>query len=291
MKRIYSVILFIYALGCGAQNNPQEIFFDDFNFIIHLTRNKLFREAESEKLKLFANPGFGQKYRDSVNYFLGLAYHEDQLDEPARTSLLQVSDETFFYYKAHYTAAMIDARNNELDSALSVVSIITPNTNEALNELKVFELAGLHLLKRNNNYFDSVSNTTGFKNSLLRDEFENLKKYSETGKRIKRKSPFLAGALSAVVPGLGKVYAGNNGQALATFLTCGLMGAVATENYFNLGITHPQTLFFAGLFGVFYLGNIWGSAVSVQVVKIEKQLENKHNILVGLKLPIDKFFN
>jgi hypothetical protein len=290
MKNIFIFILLIFILDSNAQDG-QKVFFNDFNFIIHLTRNKLFREAESERSKLFSNPLLGQKYRDSVNYFLGLTYHEDHQDELARKSLLQVSDETFFYYKAHYLAAMIDADKGMPDSSISIVKIITPNTNETLNELKTFELAGLHLLKNNHPYFDSVYNSNAFKNTLLKDEIENLKKYSENGKRIKRKSPLMAGVLSAIVPGLGKVYAGNNGQALATFLTCGLMGGVAAENYFNLGITHPQTLFFTALFGVFYVGNIWGSAVSVQVVKIEKQLENKHNILVGLKLPIDKFFN
>jgi hypothetical protein len=102
---------------------------------------------------------------------------------------------------------------------------------------------------------------------------------------------FVAGCLSAVVPGLGKVYAGNNGQALATFLTCGLFGAIATENIIKQGIKNPQSIFFTGMFGLFYIGNIWGSALSVQLVKTEKQFENKHNILVGLKLPISKFFN
>jgi hypothetical protein len=57
-----------------------------------------------------------------------------------------------------------------------------------------------------------------------------------------------------------------------------------------MGIKHPQTIFFTGLFGLFYVGNIWGSAVSVQVVKIEKQLENKHNILVSIKIPVSKLF-
>jgi len=93
-----------------------------------------------------------------------------------------------------------------------------------------------------------------------------------------------------VIPGLGKVYAGNNGQALASFLTVGLMAGITAENYIRLGIEHPQTIFFAGMFSLFYIGNIWGSAVSVQVVKIEKEFENKHNILVGLKLPVSKFF-
>ena len=56
------------------------------------------------------------------------------------------------------------------------------------------------------------------------------------------------------------------------------MGAVAGENYLKLGIKHPQTLFFSGLFGLFYVGNIWGSAVSVQLIKIEKGFNSRKEI-------------
>jgi hypothetical protein len=251
----------------------------------------LFREAEREREKLFRDPEITTVYKDSINFFLGLTYYNEKKMNEAHQHLISVSDQTFLFYKSHYLAGLIDMDRNKADSAFSNYYNIGESTNNDLNELRLFELSGLSLLTKNYARFDSLSANLSFKNELLGSEYENFKKYYAVDKKIKRRSPFLAGTLSAIVPGLGKVYAGNNGQALASFLTCGLMGAVTAENYIHFGIEHPQTIFFAGLFSIFYIGNIWGSAVSVQLVKTEKQLENKHNILVGLKIPVDRFFN
>lgn len=292
MKIRLLILLFIGVITYfNAQTANDSIrYFNNFNFIIHLSKNKLFTEAEKEAEKLFAEKGVNQLYKDSVNYFLGIEYYNEKKYTDARKHLLAVSDNVFFYYKAHYLAGNIDAENNMTDSAIVNYSAIEESTNATLNELKQFELAGLYLISRNHKMFDSLSQNYNFQNPLIIEEFENLKKYNTVEKKIKRKSPFVAGTLSAIVPGLGKVYTGNNGQALASFLTCGLIGVVAAENYVKMGIKHPQTIFFTGLFGLFYVGNIWGSAVSVQLVKIEKQLENKHNILVSIKIPINRFF-
>ena len=264
--------------------------FDNFNFIIHLSKNKLFTEAEKEAEKLFSKSNVNPLYKDSVHYFLGIEYYNEKKFSQAKAHFIAVTDQVFFYYKAHYLAGNIDAENNKIDSALTNYNSIEESSNNALNELKQFELSGLYLLNRNYKMFDSLSQNFNFQNSSIQEEMQNLKKYAVIEKKIKRKSPFIAGTLSAIVPGLGKVYAGNNGQALASFLTCGLLGVVTAENYIKMGVKHPQTIFFAGVFSLFYIGNIWGSAVSVQIVKIEKQLENKHIILVSIKVPINKFF-
>ncbi|MDO8999815.1 MAG: hypothetical protein Q7W45_08625 [Bacteroidota bacterium] len=289
--RLILFLLILSTFDFNAQTKNDSInYFNDFNFIIHLSKNKLFTEAEKETEKLFTKTGLPSLYKDSINYFLGIEYYNEKKFSEARKHFVAVSDQVFFYYKAHYLAGNIDAENNMTDSALVNYNAIDESSNEILNELKQFELSGLYLLNRNYKLFDSLSQNYNFKNPVIQEELQNLKKYSIVEKKIKRKSPFVAGTLSAIVPGLGKVYAGNNGQALASFLTCGLMGVVTVENYLRLGIKHPQTIFFGGVFSLFYIGNIWGSAVSVQLVKIEKQLENKHNILVSIKIPINKFF-
>ncbi len=293
MKRTIVLILLGFSFFTGAaQTRPDSSrFFDEFNFITHLAKHKLFQEAEKEKDRLFAKTNMDPLYKDSVNFFLGLEYyHENKLDQ-AHNYFMSISDQVFFYYRARYLAGTIDAEKDRADSAISHYLAIEESTSGDLNELKQFEIAGLHLLNKQYTLFDSLAHQCRFQNPLLQEEMSNLSQYALVGKKIRRKSPFVAGALSAVIPGLGKVYAGNNGQALASFLTCGLMGAVAAENYLHFGIQHPQTIFFTGLFGLFYVGNIWGSAVSVQLIKFEKQLENKHNILVSLKLPVSRFFN
>lgn len=222
-KQALLIILGCFTLLQGrAQPQPADtLALQEFNFIIHLAKNKLFTEAESEKRHFFARQGLDPMYKDSVNYFLGLEYYNEKRLPEARDRFIQVSDQVFFYYRAHYLAGIIDAENNRVDSAIANYSAIEESTNNDLNELRSFELAGLHLLEGRYKLFDSMAQRYEFKNKLLQEELGHLKTYSCVGKNIRRKSPFVAGALSAIIPGLGKVYAGNNGQALASFFTFG----------------------------------------------------------------------
>ncbi len=73
-----------------------------------------------------------------------------------------------------------------------------------------------------------------------------------------RKSPLLAGTLSAVVPGSGHAYAGHYRDGLVAFLVNGLFitataVAIDHENY-------PAAALLAGVGLPFYLGNIYGAA-------------------------------
>lgn len=288
---LFTFLCLNIIFSLSSQNQIKLNFTDEFNFLIHLSKNKLFDEAEVIKTKLFNSPEINQEYKDSINFFLATAYFNAQQPIKAKPLFLSISDGPFFYYKSRYLAGLIDIETAKIDSAYINYTHIEESTNSDLNELKKFEVLGVTLLKKKYISFDSLSREAQFNNPVINEEFLNLKKYRAIDEKIKRKSPLLAGTLSAIIPGLGKVYAGNNGQALATFLTCGLMGGIAAENYFRLGMYHPQTILFTGIFSLFYIGNIYGSALSVQIVKTEKQLENKHNILVGIKIPISKFFN
>jgi hypothetical protein len=290
MKRLLASAWLVMLTGILTAQAPATGIVDDFNFILHLAHQRMFTEAEQEKDRFLKTSGVDSVYSDSVYFALGKAYDDDGKPAEARRSYRGVSDRTSLYYPARYRAI---ARAVELEidsSAFSEAREIEASNNAALNELKTFETAGLALLNGNVRYYDSLAPSLAFSEPMLNEESANLKSYRTAITRNKRKSPFLSGAMSAVVPGLGKVYVGNNGQALASFLTCALMGGVAVENYYHLGPAHPQTLFFGALFGVFYVGNIWGSAVSVQLSKIEKDLENRHNIRVAVRLPIDRLF-
>ena len=292
-KGLIIFFLSLVSITCvDAQSvDSNKVFYDEFNFIIHLAKNKLFTECENEFYKMKLSAGLNPLYTDSVNFYLGLEYYNEKKYDKAVEHFLSISDNVFFYYKANYLASIIQVEKSKPDSALAIINSIEQTTNVNLNELQQFEMLGLNLYQGNYKLFDSLANKNTFTNPIINEEFLNLKKYAIDQKNIKRKSPFVAGVLSAIIPGLGKVYSGNNGQALAAFLTSGLLATITAENYMHHGAYHPQTLFFAGMFSVFYIGNIWGSALSVQLVKTEKQFENKHNILVGIKMPISKFFN
>jgi len=75
----------------------------------------------------------------------------------------------------------------------------------------------------------------------------------------KKKNPALAATLSAVVPGLGKLYTGNKKDALMSFIFVGV-NAFQSYRYFNKkGIKSVGAWVFGSLATGFYLGNIYGS--------------------------------
>ncbi len=97
--------------------------------------------------------------------------------------------------------------------------------------------------------------------NILRDPvFHQFGLVAQRRLEHRNKSPLLAAGLSAVVPGLGKVYTKDYGDAFMSFLFVGLNAWQAWRGFRKQGVRSVHGWIFAG-FGVsFYLGNVWGSA-------------------------------
>jgi TM2 domain-containing membrane protein YozV len=82
---------------------------------------------------------------------------------------------------------------------------------------------------------------------------------------LPRKSPLLAGALSAVVPGLGRVYIGRWQDGLVSFLLVGLSAVLSAQGFYDEG-SHSVRGWIVGSAGaLLYVGNVYGSAVGAVV--------------------------
>ena len=74
-----------------------------------------------------------------------------------------------------------------------------------------------------------------------------------------KKSGFVAGLLSAVLPGSGKIYAGKPHEAINGFLPVALNLLQAGEGYYHKQFESPHFYFFSAVGSVFYASNIVGS--------------------------------
>ena len=101
----------------------------------------------------------------------------------------------------------------------------------------------------------------------------------------------MAGALSAVLPGSGKFYAGYKGQGIAALMTVGVLGISAAESYYRLGPKSAQFITFGSLFTIFYIGNIWGSTLSVKLARDHQLREIDDQILFDMHVPLRRIFN
>ncbi len=105
-----------------------------------------------------------------------------------------------------------------------------------------------------------------------------IKKFYEWKNDPPYKSPLLAGVLSTVVPGLGKVYTENYSDGFFAALLTGLFGYIA---YTDFKADHNiRGWIFTGVAAFFYTGNIYGSMASAQIYNakirfnFESELQN-----------------
>jgi hypothetical protein len=88
---------------------------------------------------------------------------------------------------------------------------------------------------------------------------------------VPRPSPWLAGALSAVVPGLGRVYIGRWEDGLMSLLLVGVPAAFSTNGFVHDGRGSVRGWILGSLAGVLYVGNVYGSAVGAGVATREAE--------------------
>lgn len=291
MKLKFISLLFFTLISfvCRAQQ-------DSFNldkhldFLMYLYENGQQDDFDfaGDKLLSHSNLTIGQK--DSVNYIIGIVNFRKKKYNRSLNYLKSVSEESMYFYKSVFYLSVCHSENLHFDSAFAAIFPLETGDAENLFQLKTYELAAFSLMKRDYKSFDTLAAKFNSNDTLLLREEKIIVENQQQLRTLKRKSPIVAGTLSAIIPGLGLAYSGNNGQALAAFIRVAAMGALTIEDYVKLGPKNPQFIIFGSLFSFFYIGNIWGSALSVKIRYDEKVKEIDHNIMVGLRIPVDYFF-
>jgi len=94
------------------------------------------------------------------------------------------------------------------------------------------------------------------------------------------KSPALAGILSAIIPGSGKMYVGEWGDGVTALVVTSLFAFLAYDNFRADHTT--RAWIFTGLGAFFYAGNIYGSIASAQIfnAKIEFEFNEGLNLFL-----------
>jgi len=80
---------------------------------------------------------------------------------------------------------------------------------------------------------------------------------------LSNRSPVLASILSAIIPGVGKIYTGDISDGLTATILTGLLAFLSYDNFIS---NHNfRGWLWGGLAAFFYAGNIYGSAASAQI--------------------------
>lgn len=259
----------------------------DTTFLRYLFDRQLFSDLLTEtRYQRTRDPG---SITPAFLHYEGMAYYfRKQLDSAART-LAGIPDYSVYGSQARLYGAFSFAYLRKTADARSTLAGWQPK-DSLFQSVKNLELAGIALLDRDLNAFDAAQKQfTGSFYAISQQE-ANLESYRQAIVRQKNKKPWKAAVLSAVVPGLGKIYARKPGQGVASFLQCLVTGLQAYEGLRKDGPGSARFLIFGSLFSVFYAGNIWGSAFAVQIKKKEFNDRVNEQILFDLHIPLRTVF-
>ncbi|RKY94108.1 MAG: hypothetical protein DRQ13_08615, partial [Ignavibacteriae bacterium] len=125
---------------------------------------------------------------------------------------------------------------------------------------------------------DDLPSPEKFLNPFNKDEKEKLTYFYNWKNEPPIKDPALAGIMSAVIPGSGKMYVGEWGDGIMALVTTGLFAFLAYDN-FRAG-HNTRAWIFTGLGAFFYAGNVYGSVAAAQIynAKIAFEFEDGLNL-------------
>ncbi|MFC1733822.1 tol-pal system YbgF family protein [candidate division KSB1 bacterium] len=258
----------------------------ELEFAEYLHQNLYFRDATFVLKKLNNKNQSNSLFSDSVNFLIGRSYFKLPEFDSAYAYFSLVKPMHPYYKSSKFCLSWMDVRDGHYQKAYS--TLIEIETNDIRKEeTKWFGLTTASLLNRDFEKYAAFSSKIKF--NILAQEFEKLEKNADDITHYKNRSPFLAGLYSSIIPGAGKVYVGKTMEGISSFLIVGALGIYTYESYRIGGIKNFKTIIFGSVFSVFYVGNIWGSVLSLKRKNDEFKYEMEQNILNDYFYIVDPF--
>jgi len=214
---------------------------------------------------------------DSLYYKIGFSYKLGG-DIPQAIAYFQRSS----FKKSPLQIAICYALIENYDKSNALAEFEISKNSETTPLLSYYKLMAFNYIQKKE-WSKAVNSLTNCPDDSLADL---LGCFAEEGRHFLRKSSFLSGLFSSVIPGVGKVYCGHTWDGFFSLLTIGLTGWQSYVGFSSKDGIHSVRGWAFGLAGsMLYLGNIYGSIVSARIYNEEKEtaLLNKVNMTINIQ--------
>ncbi|MFN4083049.1 MAG: hypothetical protein ACK4K9_05400 [Bacteroidia bacterium] len=278
-----SFLFFCFWLNqTNAQQQPY-----NHAFYLHLSENKLETEIEAYLIKFSG-------INDTATYNLGRLYFSKNNKQSFKKALILDNEYLFNHQSVYKSNAKLYATLTKIilneESNISAPYVLVQNDSLLSTQIQNLFSAGIKLFSFDTNGV-SVLLSNADEYFATQKPREILRKTYTKAANYKPKNKYTAATLSAIVPGLGKVYAGRKLEGLATFMQTGAFGAVLIENIIKSNsMLQVRPIFFGSIFSVFYIGSILGSYQTAKQVNILKKEQIHEEISVALYMLLRNTF-
>jgi len=225
---------------------------------------------------------------EQIRYKIALCYRFAGQTEQAIQNfqmLLRVHPEGRFTSQAYYQIGATYFLQDQFEQSVEFLREALPHVTDARQHAAAEQLIGLsYLMQKQWSEAGEVFKT------LQRSGIPSVSQkaamyhsYAKNGAGLPTRSPFLAGALSTVVPGAGRLYTGRFSDALTSLFIVGLTGWQAYDGFQRDGLSSVKGWTLGTLSGIFYVGNIYGSIISARVYN--RRVADEFLTTLSIELP------
>lgn len=262
----------------------------DYDFGLYLLGNGLMRDAQTLATQPLDTHKFTPAALDTLYYLRGWTHYSLSDFKRATENFQRVGVGCEFYPKSAFygTIGLLTLDNREEAKSTLNRFATTPQASE-YKELLAFERAGIALLEGDTEAYNKHKQEFTYSHFALT---EQQRIFDEIAAQQPRDlSPWVAGIASAVVPGLGKIYAGNLGEGVASFLMVGVFAGLTAESWAKAGTPNNwRTITYGTIGSLLYIGNIFGSVASVKIYYEEFETSRSGAVMYGLHIPLRSIF-
>lgn len=207
---------------------------------------------------------------DKIYYQIGLCYRLGGKSEKAiRTfsTFLHTFPDSQLVNSARFQIGVAYFLTDQFQQSVNYLDAALPHITDLPSRAVTQELIGLSCLMQKR-WLDAGKIFNGLQESEVAEVRERATlyhNYAMRGTQLPNRSPLLAGILSTILPGAGRLYTGRVGDALTSLFTVGLTGWQAYDGFRRDGFSSAKGWGFGALSGIFYAGNIYGSVISARV--------------------------
>ncbi len=286
IKHLFSIIIIFSVIRVCAQDMDFYDYYTPANtmkFANYLYENQDYQFAISEYERyLYLCENESKCDVDSITFQIGMCFKYTQKYQNALNKFRAIhKSNNLVYNNALLQTGYIYFHLNQNEKSITYLEQVNNNNVKIEKELLIAA-----------NYMTEKKWIKAQKHLHRLDDIQHFsindfKQLLQIGPNLPMKSPVKAGILSAFLPGLGKVYAGRNIDGISTLLLVGVLSWQSFSSFSDNGSHSVKGWLFGSLGTVFYLGNIYGSAVTVKVQNIEINNQFDHRIRVS----VEKVFN
>ena len=261
----------------------------DYEFGTYLLGKGLMREATTLTCSL--SNDYTPEALDTMRYLRGWTLYHQRQFAPAAKAFAEVGQSSTFYPKSALFGALCNIESGSTEEALSVLNSFaqTPMA-QPYHEMVDMQRGAIALIEGDRELYNHYQQSFTYTDNILLAEQRRLDEIATAQMRTPKK--WVAGLASAVVPGLGQIYAGNVGEGVATLLMVGAFTALTVDSWNNAGTpANWRTIAYGSVASLLYIGNIFGSVASVNIYYQNFEKLNHEAVMYSIHIPLRAIFD